>query len=256
VGDRGLLRNPGAHRIAGGFDVLDVRPPPLTRRGAARARAEHLATGLDLLRGQGFVHVDDAIAMGWPDQGKRVGDWLVHEDDSQALAGRADIEARQWLAGRPLAAGMPTEILRQALGLPSVDLVTALTGHTGTIPRAMESLPDPVEFAVRTVEKKLTETPFRAPEADELRALGLGRRELAAAIRLGRLTAIADGVVLRPDAHEQALTILTGLDQPFTVSEARRALDTTRRVAVPLLEQLDALGHTQSLPDGRRTILP
>ena len=33
---------------------------------------------------------------------------------------------------------------------------------------------------------------------------------------------------------------LRTLPQPFTVSEARRALGTTRRVAVPLLEQLDA----------------
>jgi selenocysteine-specific elongation factor len=254
VGDRGLLRDPGAHRIAGGVDVLDVRPPPLARRGAALARAEHLTTGLDLLRGRGFVHVADAVAMGWPEQGRRVGDWLVHEDDWQALAARAETTARQWLAGHPLAAGLPAEILRQALDLPSAELVTALTGHTGTIPRATEALPGPVEAAVRTVEEKLTVTPFRAPEADELRALGLGRRELAAAIRLGRLTAIADGVVLRPDACERALTILTGLDDPFTVSEARRALGTTRRVAIPLLEQLDALGHTRSLPDGRRTL--
>ena len=39
VGDRGLLRDPGEHRIAAGFDVLEVWPPPLTRRGAAAARA-------------------------------------------------------------------------------------------------------------------------------------------------------------------------------------------------------------------------
>ena len=45
VGDVGLLRDPGEHRIAAGIEVLDVRPPQLRRRGAARARADELATG-------------------------------------------------------------------------------------------------------------------------------------------------------------------------------------------------------------------
>ena len=45
VGDIGLLRDPGEHRIAAGIEVLDVRPPQLRRRGAARARADELATG-------------------------------------------------------------------------------------------------------------------------------------------------------------------------------------------------------------------
>ena len=40
VGDIGLLRDPGEHRIAAGIEVLDVRPPPLRRRGAARDRAD------------------------------------------------------------------------------------------------------------------------------------------------------------------------------------------------------------------------
>ncbi|UQS28093.1 SelB C-terminal domain-containing protein [Amycolatopsis thermalba] len=42
------------------------------------------------------------------------------------------------------------------------------------------------------------------------------------------------------------------LPQPFTVSEARRALDTTRRAAVPLLELLDARGITVQGADSRR----
>ncbi len=37
VGDVGLLRDPGEHRIAAGIEVLDVRPPGLRRRGAAAA---------------------------------------------------------------------------------------------------------------------------------------------------------------------------------------------------------------------------
>jgi selenocysteine-specific elongation factor len=57
--------------------------------------------------------------------------------------------------------------------------------------------------------------------------------------------------VLGPGAYEEALDVLAGLPQPFTVSEARRALNTTRRVAIPLLEHLDRAGHTRPTPDGR-----
>jgi selenocysteine-specific elongation factor len=49
--------------------------------------------------------------------------------------------------------------------------------------------------------------------------------------------------------------VLAELPSPFTVSEARRALDTTRRVAVPLLEELDRTGRTRQLPDTRREVL-
>ncbi len=45
VGDIGLLRDPGQHRIAAGIEVLDVAPPSLRRRGAARERARELAGG-------------------------------------------------------------------------------------------------------------------------------------------------------------------------------------------------------------------
>jgi selenocysteine-specific elongation factor len=49
---------------------------------------------------------------------------------------------------------------------------------------------------------------------------------------------------------------LAGLPQPFTLREARRALNTSRRVIVPLLEHLDRAGLTRRLADDRRTIAP
>ena len=44
VGDRVLLRDPGRRHVVGGATVLDPAPPPLRRRGAAKARAASLAT--------------------------------------------------------------------------------------------------------------------------------------------------------------------------------------------------------------------
>jgi selenocysteine-specific elongation factor len=259
VGDVGLLRDPGEHRIAAGVKVLDVRPPALRRRGAARARAEELATGR--ARPPLCARQAELRAMGLPADGRRVGDWVVDPRWWTDQRENAVATVRRWAAEHDIAAGMPLDTLRQQVGLPDVELVGALLDGTGLlvadglvrVPGA--SLPARVDKAVRTVEHWLAAEPFRAPEADELTELQLGARELAAAVRAGRLTKIADGVVLGPDALARATAILATLPQPFTVSEVRRALGTTRRVAVPLLEQLDARRVTKRGGDGTRTVV-
>ncbi len=48
--------------------------------------------------------------------------------------------------------------------------------------------------------------------------------------------------------------MLARLPQPFTTAEARQALGTTPRVAIPLLEYLDRAGITHQLPDNRRRL--
>src|SRR5206468_6891820 len=96
--------------------------------------------------------------------------------------------------------------------------------------------------------------PFAAPERYELAELKLGRRELAAAERAGRLLRITDDIVLLPDAPDRAVARLAALAQPFTLSEARQALGTTRRVAVPLLEYLDVEGFTERIDSTRRRV--
>ncbi|MEE6177156.1 SelB domain-containing protein [Mycobacterium sp. 050134] len=262
VGDVGLLRDPGEHRIAAGVEVLDVRPPTLRRRGAAKERAAELAAALATghVRPPDCARLTELRAMGLPPRGQRIGDWVV---DPQWWAARRDdatAAVRRWADEHDVAAGMPLEVVRQRAGLPATELVSGLLEGTGLeivdgVVRAPGAgLPARVDKAVRTIEEWLADEPFRAPEADELAELKLGPRELAAAVRTGRLSRIADGVVLGPDAFDRAARILTTLRQPFTVSEARRALGTTRRVAVPLLEQLDARRVTRRAADGTRTI--
>ncbi|RAE54574.1 selenocysteine-specific translation elongation factor, partial [Burkholderia multivorans] len=90
----------------------------------------------------------------------------------------------------------------------------------------------PAEAGVAKVEQRLKANPFDAPEADDLRALCLGARELAVAEKAGRVLRLGDGVVVSPRTPAQAMRLLAGLDQPFTTSQARRALGTTRRVVI------------------------
>ncbi|MGW3368816.1 SelB domain-containing protein, partial [Streptosporangium canum] len=110
--------------------------------------------------------------------------------------------------------------------------------------------------AVGRLRAELSAHPFRAPEAGRLAELGLGPRELAAAVRAGALLRVADGIVLPPGAQTRAAELLARLPQPFTVSQARQALDTSRRVAVPLLELLDRGGLTERVDEIHRRCRP
>ncbi|MGH3873058.1 MAG: selenocysteine-specific translation elongation factor [Pseudonocardiaceae bacterium] len=270
IGDRALLRDPGTRDIVSGgipvgVTVLDVAPPALRRRGAAAARAAELSTmdgvpdGRAELRRRGLVRRDELIAMGAPVPADAVqaGGWLV---DPDVLAQRACLLATAvaaHAAANPLEPGMPLETARQVAGVPDVRLVELLLGselilvngrvHPG---EPATGLPDAVRSAIAEVRAELAQHPFAAPDAHRLAELGLGAKQLAAAVRAGELLKIADGIYLAPGAAELATQWLRTLPSPFTLSQARQALATTRRVAVPIMELLARRGITHQLPDG------
>jgi len=121
----------------------------------------------------------------------------------------------------PLSAGPTAQQVARALDLPSEELA-----------------------------RQLSVSPFSAPTAERHRESG--RRETAATVRVGRLVRVGD-VVLAPGLVEGAVEALPGLEA-FTVGDAARALRTSRRVAVPVLENLDALRITVRDEQGRRTM--
>ncbi|RKN21348.1 selenocysteine-specific translation elongation factor [Micromonospora musae] len=268
IGDRALLRDPGRHHVAGGVTVLDVAPPPLVRRGAAVARAAVLA-GLDgradlagELRRRLLARAADLTRMGVPvDVPLVAGDWLADPEHWRGLGVRLVQEVARHGREHPLEPGAPVEVLRQRLALPDRALVEALVrpplrlvGGRVTA-AAVDVLPAPVARAVQRIRAEYGHRPFQAPEADRLADLGLGPREIGAAVRAGALLRLAENVVLLPDVLDDAVRVLAGLPQPFTLSAARQALETTRRVAVPLLELLDRRGATRRLPDDARIVV-
>jgi selenocysteine-specific elongation factor len=266
IGDRALLRDPGRHHVAGGVTVLDVVPPGLTRRGAAAARAAQLARmdGVPDLAGEllrrRLVRRDDLLRMGVDEGGEAVaGPWLADPAHWAALRSRLAEEVARHAREHPLEPGAPVEALRHRLGLPDRSLVEALvqrplTVRGGRVSAGAPAVPEQLVAAVDRAFAGLADRPFTAPEADRLAELGLGARQLGAAVRAGLVVQLAPQVLLRPGVPQRAREVLARLPQPFTLSEARRALDTSRRVAVPLLELLDRTGVTRRLPDDRRIV--
>jgi len=285
IGDRVILRDPGAAGLAiYGATVLDPFPPPLARRGAAAAAVRELSpwpdipTAADLLRRHKLLRGQQLAAAGLADRPAPVaGDWLADPEHWTWLRAELPRAVAAFAAKDPLAPGMPAEAARAALSLPSRDLVAALatgevvldgaylriftkkaqeadgTAATGAAKPAGQ-LPPRIAEAVQAVLDDLADDPFAAPDTERLRALGLDARALAAAARVGLLLRIADLVVLAPGADKAAAKILAGLEQPFTTSQARQALRTSRRVAIPLLEYLDRARVTERLPGDLRRI--
>lgn len=289
--DRFVVRSPGGRHVSAGVQVIDVYPPELNRRGAARRRAEELALLAD-------ASPSDATSTPAPSPSpftdptgyiQRVGYVPVGKlqragfaVDDPAVPPQGIIAFREWwIAARqitrwknqllvvlgkhaqknPLAAGMPRKAAMDALDLQEdallgiavaaakveqVDGVLRVPGHKVDLGAA--------EASVAKLEAWLADDPFAAPEADELQELRLGAKQLAAAENAGRLLRLGQGIVLLPGAPQEAKKRIAQLEQPFTLSAARKALSTTRRVAIPLLEYLDEQGITRRLDGGLREL--
>ena len=264
AGDRAVLRDPGRHAVAAGVEILDADPPALRRRGAARERAGQLAGGRPdayqeiSRRGAVRRHHLESLGIEVTDRAdvKEYAGWLVTDALWRVWVASAPDAVLQWAAAHPLDPAMPRAALALRLGLPDEALLSPVVAAAGLaegggrVASSSAVTLGPAEDGVRALEARLFEHPFRAPERDELADLRLGRRELAAAEKAGRLLRLDGDIVLLPDAPDRAVQRLRRLPQPFTTSQARQALDTTRRVAIPVLEHLDRTGRTQRL-DGR-----
>ena len=207
------------------------------------------------------------LAMGVSEHPATVaGEWLTDPEHWRALGHQLGEVLANHATAEPLAAGMPIDAARAALDLPDRRLVLALAKPPFRVScgalhiarpagqAAGPDLPEAVQAALRVLRADLATAPFVSPDAERLRKLGLDTRSIAAAVRAGQLMRISDQVVLAPGADVLAGKVLARLPQPFTAAEARQALQTTRRTAIPLLEYLDSAGITKRLPDDRRVM--
>jgi selenocysteine-specific elongation factor len=288
VGDRIVLRAPGSRNVYAGLLVLDVDPPELSRRGAGARRGRELAERpvegdiLAEVARRGAVERAVLVRFGLavpgegalPPEVTVVGGWLVHEPARAAWVEATKSLVARELKARPMSEGVPIKAIAEALrrtslplpesssgaatrtllatiivraGLETADGMVRPPGHTADLGAA--------EAGIAEIERRLAADPFSAPEADDLRELGLGARELAVAEKAGRVLRLGDGVIVSPRTPAQAMRVLAGLEQPFTTSRARQALNTTRRTVIPLLEHLDSRGWTRRLDTTLREVV-
>lgn len=300
--DRFVVRSPGGRHVSAGVQVIDVYPPELNRRGAARRRAEELALLADVspshatttaaaspshatstpaaspspftdptgyIQRVGYVPVGKLQRAGFsvsdpavPPQGIiAFRQWWIAARQITRWKNQLLVVLEKHAQDNPLAAGIPRKAAMDALDLREdallgiaiaaakvepADGLLRLPGHKVDLGAA--------EASVAKLESWLADDPFAAPEADELQELRLGAKQLAAAEKAGRLLRLGQGIVLLPSAPEEAKKRIAQLEQPFTLSAARKALSTTRRVAIPLLEYLDEQGITRRLDGGLREL--
>lgn len=277
-GDRLVMRYPEARVLLGGARVLEVDPPELNRRGDSARHTQWLATLPETgepvaeTKHRGAVRVAWLHTLGLVDSGEaepppgeditKVGRWWIHRPVLKGWAEKLRTAVQRLHERDSLSPGMTRGAAVDELALPGPELLAMVIheaqleerGGLITVPGRSGEL-GAAENAVARVEAQLAKSPFAAPEAHELIDLGLGPRELAAAERAGRLVRLAGGVVVLPNAPALAMRELARLEQPFTTSQARQAWGTTRRVAIPLLEHLDARGWTRRLDGTKRTIV-
>jgi selenocysteine-specific elongation factor len=115
---------------------------------------------------------------------------------------------------------------------------------------------DPAQQAVRDRVREALEAGGVEVLTDAaLAELGADRRMTAVLVRLDLLVAIAPGLYLGRSTLDRAVAELRRAfagGRPFAATEAKEALGTTRRTAIPLLEHLDRSGVTVRLGDLRR----
>jgi selenocysteine-specific elongation factor len=272
IGDRALLRDPGSRRLRG-VTVLDPAPPSLHRRGDARRRVAALAAAppgrlADELARREVASVDLLTRIGVPtdeaavDSAEAVsgGGWLMGADRARSAAAQVAEVVADHARSAPMEAGLALTVLAERLALPAVELARSvvlppLRVEAGRVTASTAAaVPERVRDAVEAVRADLEHAPFAAPTADRLREIGLDNKAAAVAAMAGLLLRPAPGIVLPPGADRLAADRLADLPQPFTTSEARAHLGTSRRVVLPLLEHLDRTGLTRRHPDDRREV--
>jgi selenocysteine-specific elongation factor len=287
-----VLRDSGRDETVGGGLVLDPFPPAAVRGTAARLRrTEELeareAAGRAGLPGQVLAERDVVPLAELPRLAAVAPD---HLPAALAAAGAGVVTSRTlaWTrtawedaavnvveaVGRlhrddPSAPGLPAQAARAAAIAPGwpaaagAEVVEALVAdgrlvadgpdlrRPGHGPRL-----DPVQQALRTrVEAALDEAGVGLLGDAALAELGADRKAAVLLVRLGVLVRIAPGGYLGRSTLEAAVETLRRSfpdGRPFAATEAKEALGTTRRTAIPLLEHLDHTGVTIRQGDLRR----
>jgi selenocysteine-specific elongation factor len=196
---------------------------------------------------------------------------VIHENIAadpgrwQSLRNRATRLIDIALRKNPERPGYNLSDLRAAFRDKSTDVFDALVTdlcsrdfarRESTIARATHRpvLPEKLQPIAAKIHEALRKKPFDPPPRRELEPDSEAQRILKFLIDSGKAIEISsDAVLLRESFEEMKNAIADYIvkNGPATVSELRRALGSSRRIVVPLLERLDREGFTRRSGDKR-----
>lgn len=283
AGDRFILRRPSPAQTIGGGVILDAQPQQRWRRyqptviaalhvrlsGTLPERLALAAPALSrpetLRRTLGLSEVDFAQALGAAQDQNLVacfGDGsLLSMEPWNSLRARLLTTLARYHATFPLRSGMPREELRSQLKLTSAELSVYLE----QLPEVV-SLTDQLRLQTHTVVFDYAQTKliqqllqrlagdFAAlPSFVEAESL-VSADVLYALIDQGQLVRLSDDVLLTESRYAELVAAIgEHIDArgSITVAELRDQLAASRKLAVAVLEHLDAVGVTKRQGDGR-----
>jgi selenocysteine-specific elongation factor len=264
-GDRGKLRSATQRRLftapAGAPDDVDLC-----------VRSEILVNGFvreqSVLRKSHFSADEITQAL---QRLQRRGEIVIHQEiakDAQAwqtLRGRAIAMIDDGHKRNPERAGLDLNELRTALRDEPSDVFEALISDLcaadfarrgSAIARVSHRpvLPANLQPVAMKIRDALSAKPFDPPARKEIEVDRYAQQVVRFLIATGEAIEVgSDLVVLRENFErmKKALADFISKNGPATVSELRQALESSRRIVVPLLERLDRDGVTRRVGDKR-----
>ncbi|MGH9214118.1 MAG: SelB C-terminal domain-containing protein [Acidimicrobiales bacterium] len=246
-GDRYVLRETGRGELVGGGELVDIAP---RRSGGLQGRATDTAQAMaqpTVAEGE-WVRADELERRLGVDVEPVVGTWVVAPATLEAAR---DTLLDRIERSRPvgLDAGQLDQREQAVLALLKRDQAADIDSGYAVAPEWRDELGR--HPLVRQLETSMFSPPAPATAS-------LPPAVLRALVRRGYVL-VKDGTYFAAGAVPAASAILADLSRArpdgITVSEARQALSTTRKWAVPLLQLLDDAGITTRRGD-RRSVRP
>jgi len=167
--------------------------------------------------------------------------------------------------GNPERAGLHLNELRSTLGIQESNVFEALIADLcvkdfvrkgSAIARISHRplLPAELQAVERKIRESLSHKPFDPPPRREIETNRHAQQVLRFLTETGDLSEIGSDVVLLRENFERMkheVADFIAQNGPATVSELRKALESSRRIMVPFLEKLDRDGVTRRMGDKR-----
>ncbi|MBT8164185.1 MAG: selenocysteine-specific translation elongation factor [Acidimicrobiia bacterium] len=256
MGDRFILREVGRRSVVAGGRILEPRPAERVRSLDVGPLEVVLDASPDdqaatLLAGRGTASVDELAAHTGGGRAAAAvigGHMAVDPEVAGALLEQAVGAVETYQQANPLRPGMPKASLASGLGI-ELELLNVLLLGTNRLTGAGTSVTtsgftvelDAAQTTAWEAARARLESGLAVPT---LKELGLSTELVYALVRAGSLLRVSSDLVYLPDQIAAIVSGLTDLPEGFTVADFRDHFGLTRKYAVPLLEWLDAEGHT------------